>query len=100
MQWDMERPMTEERDQPQPGPASQAPDQPDQQDEPFGGEIRVTGGGTPRLLRWVAYALFVWAIAYLALHPPMEHRIIIWVWAGLMTVWLLFFALTNRPADP
>ncbi len=92
--------MERDNEPPQP-PASQSQDL----EEPIGGEIRVRGGGAPRFLRWLAYILFVWAILYLVIqslviHPPVEHRIILWVFTGLLTAWLLFFALTKRPVDP
>lgn len=70
------------------------------QGESIGGEVRVRGGSAPRFMRWLAYILFVWAILYLVIHPRVEHQIIVWVWAGLLTAWLLFFALTKRPVDP
>ena len=70
------------------------------QDDAIGGEIRSAGGGMPPILRKVAYALFVWAILYLVVHPRVERMEIVWVTAGLLTAWLLFFALTRRPADP
>ncbi len=75
-------------------------EQPQEQDDAIGGEVRVTGGGMPIILRWVAYALFVWAVLYIVVHPRVEHMEVIWVTAGLLTAWLLFFALTKRPADP
>ncbi len=88
--------MAERDNEPQQPPAS-----PTQElEEPIGGEIRVAGGGAPRVMRWLAYLLFVWAILYLVIHPPVEHHIILWVFAGLLTAWLLFFALKKRPPDP
>lgn len=76
------------------------PEQPREQDDAIGGEVRVTGGGMPIILRWVAYTLFVWAVLYIVVHPRVEHMEVIWATAGLLTAWLLFFALTKRPADP
>ncbi len=76
------------------------PEQPQEQDDAIGGEIRVTGGGMPIILRRIAYALFVWAILYLVVHPRVERMEIVWATAGALTAWLLFFALTKRPADP
>ncbi len=81
----------EETPEPQPAGQSEA--------EPIGGEIRVTGGGSPRWLRWFIYSLHVWAIIYLVVHPTVANREIILVFAGLITVWLLFFALTKRPPE-
>ena len=73
---------------------------PQEQDDAIGGEIRVAGGAAPRFMRWLAFVHFVWAILYLVVHPRIEHHEIMWVCAGLLTAWLLFFALTKRPADP
>ena len=67
--------------------------------EPIGGEIRVRGGGSPSWLRWFINFLYVWAAIYLVVHPPVEHREIILVFAGLITAWFLFFALTKRPPE-
>ena len=74
--------------------------EPQAQDDAIGGEIRVAGGGMPIILRRIAYALFVWAVLYLVVHPRVEHMEIVWATAGALTAWLLFFALTKRPADP
>ena len=81
-------------------PQSMSSSQLQGQDEPIGGEVRVRGGAAPRFMRWLAFVLFVWAIIYLVVHPVVEHRVILWVTAGLMTAWLLFFALAKRPPDP
>ncbi len=69
------------------------------QTEPIGGEIRVRGGGSPRWLRWLIYLFHVWAVAYLVLHPTIEHREIYLIFAGIIAVWFLFFALTKRPPE-
>ncbi len=69
------------------------------QKDPIGGEIHVRSGGTPRWLRWSIYFLYAWAIVYLVVHPPVEHREILLIFAGLITAWLLFFAFTKRPPE-
>ena len=92
--------MTEQNEETPEVSAASEPQQPEEQDDAIGGEIRVTGGGMPIILRRIAYALFVWAVVYLVVHPRVEHMEIAWVTAGLLTAWLLFFALTKRPADP
>ena len=92
--------MTERNEETTTAPETPEPEQPQEQDAAIGGEILVTGGGMPIILRRVAYALFVWAVVYLVVHPRVEHMEIAWVTAGLLTAWLLFFALTKRPADP
>ncbi|MBI2856237.1 MAG: hypothetical protein HYX93_05255 [Chloroflexi bacterium] len=88
--------MPEEAEQSQGTPSTQ----PRGQDEPIGGEVHVRGGAAPRFMRWLTYVLFVWAILYLGVHPVVEHRLILWIAAGLMTAWLLFFALAKHPPDP
>ena len=90
---------TQVTEEPQDDQAPSAPEPPEE-DDAIGGEIRVTGGGMPIILRRIAYALFVWAVLYLVVHPRVEHMEIVWATAGALTAWLLFFALTKRPADP
>ena len=90
--------MTEQNDKDTQAPSE--PQQPQGQDDAIGGEIRVAGGAAPRFMRWLAFVHFVWAILYLVVHPRIEHQEIMWICAGLLTAWLLFFALTKRPADP
>jgi hypothetical protein len=92
--------MTERIEEAQEPAAVPKPQQPQEQDDAIGGEIRVAGGAAPRFMRWLAFVHFVWAILYLVVHPRIEHQEIMWVCAGLLTAWLLFFALTKRPADP
>ncbi len=92
--------MTERIEEAQEPAAAPKPQQPQVQDDAIGGEIRVAGGAAPRFMRWLAFVHFVWAILYLVVHPRIEHQEIMWVCAGLLTAWLLFFALTKRPADP
>ena len=92
--------MTERNEETTAAPETPEPEQPQEQDDAIGGEIRVAGGGMPIILRRIAYALFVWAVVYLVVHPRVEDMEIAWVTAGLLTAWLLFFALTKRPADP
>ena len=74
---------------------------PEEEEEPFGGEIpvRPSPGGTPRLLGWTGYVLYVWAVVYLLIHPPIQHRPIILVFAGIIGAWLLFYAITRRPSE-
>ncbi len=68
-------------------------------DEPIGDEIRVRGGGVPPWLRWWGYLLHVWAAAYLLAHPPVDQRLIVLVFGGVVVLWLLFYALTRRPSE-
>ena len=81
-----------------PAEASEAGPQPPEV-EPIGGEIRVRGGGSPQWIRWFIYLLHVWAVVYMVVHPQVEHREVILVFAGLITAWFLFFALTKRPPE-
>ena len=94
--------MTEEKEASQDTEETTSPAeaQPPEWDDAIGGEIRVAGGGMPIILRRIAYILFVWAILYLVVHPRVERMEIVWATAGALTAWLLFFALTRRPADP
>ena len=86
-------PLPNEAEKREPVPSAQS------QTEPIGGEIHVRGGGSPRWMRWFIYFLHAWAVIYLVAHPPVEQREIILVFAGLITAWLLFFALTKRPPE-
>ena len=79
----------------------QPPEDQGDAERPFGGEIPTGGGPPARALRWIAYALFVWAIGYLLVHPPIpQGRAIVLVFAGLLGGWFAFIALTRRPVDP
>ena len=71
----------------------------EQDDSAIGGEIRVTGGGAPRIMRWAGYLMYVWAVVYLVVHPSVPHREIVLIFAALIGAWFLFFALTNRPPE-
>lgn len=66
----------------------------------IGGEVRVSFGAAPRVLRWIGYVVYVWAIVYLLVHPSIEYRIIILIFAGILGAWLLFYGLTKRPPEP
>ena len=92
--------MTERNEETRDSASEPEPQPAEEQDDAIGGEIRVTGGGVPIVLRRIAYALFVWAVLYLVVHPRVENMEIVWATAGALTAWLLFFALTRRPADP
>ncbi|MDP7640212.1 MAG: hypothetical protein QGG73_10945 [Candidatus Hydrogenedentes bacterium] len=78
-------------------PVADPPDYED--DEAIGGEIRVAGGGLPKVLRWGAYLAHVWAVLYLVVHPSVPYREILFVFAALIGAWLLFFALAKRPPE-
>ena len=83
--------------EPQPDPLTD--DEDAQDDSPIGGEIRVTGGGAPRVFQWAIYLVYIWAIVYLVVHPSVPHREIILAFAALIGAWLVFFALTKRPPE-
>ena len=68
-------------------------------DDAIGGEIRVAGGGAPKVFRWIAYLAHIWAVLYLVVHPSVPYREIMFVFAALTAAWLVFFALTKRPPE-
>ena len=91
--------MKRESSSPEPEPDTHPRDEGQQDELPIGGEIRVTGGGMPRFLRWAIYLLYVWGAVYLVVHPTVPHREILFIFAALIGAWLLFFALTKRPPE-
>ena len=92
--------MTERIEEAQEPAAAPKPQQPQVQDDAIGGEIWVAGGAAPRFMRWLAFVHFVWAILYLVVHPRIEHHEIMWVCAGLLTAWLLFFRADQTTRGP
>jgi hypothetical protein len=75
------------------------PQKPAEDGDLIGGELRAGSGGSPRLLRWITYALYVWGVLYLLVHPSIPHRVIILVFGGIIGAWLLFYSLTKRPPE-
>lgn len=78
----------------------EAQGQPQEDEDLIAGEVRVASGASPRILRWAGYLLYLWAAAYLVVHPPIEHRAIILLFASIIGAWLFFYALTKRPPEP
>lgn len=77
----------------------------------FGGEVSVGGRPGPRWPRWWYYLVYVWAIAYLVGAFIVDRVIggdasyysyygIVLVFAGLLTVWLVYIAWKKKPPEP
>lgn len=70
-------------------------------DEPIGGEVRIGSGRAPAFVRWFNYGVYVAAIAYLIVFwPDTGHHPVIIVFAGLLTLWLVYIVITRKPAEP
>jgi hypothetical protein len=77
----------------------------------FGGEVSIGGGPGPRWLRWWYYLVYVWAIAYLVGAFVVDRVIdgdasyysyygIVLIFAGVLTVWLVYIAWKKQPPEP
>ena len=68
---------------------------------PIGGEVRIGQGRAPAFLRWFNYAIYLAAIAYLAVFWPDTglHPAVI-IFAGVLSVWLAYVVIGRKPPEP